>query len=134
MEQAQKQEQCHQELQQEKQDQQKKQESQELAKEANSTEPANNVPTGASGQQEQGAPAQDQREAGADQETQKKRCDKCGKKLGLTGGFPCRCGGTYCAYHRYSDRHECNFDYREMGATEIRRDNPVIIASKLRKI
>ncbi|KAH8274200.1 hypothetical protein KR018_002470, partial [Drosophila ironensis] len=65
---------------------------------------------------------------------EKKRCDKCGKKLGLTGGFPCRCGGTYCAFHRYSDRHECNFDYREMGASEIRRDNPVVVASKLRKL
>ncbi|XP_068159026.1 AN1-type zinc finger protein 6 [Drosophila tropicalis] len=64
----------------------------------------------------------------------KKRCDKCGKKLGLIGGFPCRCGGTFCGFHRYSDRHECNFDYREMGASEIRRDNPVIVASKLRKL
>uniref|UniRef100_A0A6P4F7I6 Zinc finger A20 and AN1 domain-containing stress-associated protein 9 n=1 Tax=Drosophila rhopaloa TaxID=1041015 RepID=A0A6P4F7I6_DRORH len=69
-----------------------------------------------------------------DQDAPKKRCDKCGKKLGLTGGFPCRCGGTYCAVHRYSDRHECNFDYREMGANEIRRDNPVVVASKLRKL
>ncbi|XP_016948107.1 uncharacterized protein LOC108023315 [Drosophila biarmipes] len=68
------------------------------------------------------------------QDAPKKRCDKCGKKLGLTGGFPCRCGGTYCAVHRYSDRHECSFDYREMGATEIRRDNPVVVASKLRKL
>ncbi|KAH8356633.1 hypothetical protein KR084_008816 [Drosophila pseudotakahashii] len=69
-----------------------------------------------------------------DQDGQKKRCDKCGKKLGLTGGFPCRCGGTYCSVHRYSDRHECSFDYREMGATEIRRDNPLVVASKLRKL
>ncbi|EDX17486.1 zinc finger A20 and AN1 domain-containing stress-associated protein 6 [Drosophila simulans] len=68
------------------------------------------------------------------QDTTKKRCDKCGKKLGLTGGFPCRCGGTYCAVHRYSDRHECNFDYRQMGADQIRRDNPVVVASKLRKL
>ncbi|EDW51229.1 zinc finger A20 and AN1 domain-containing stress-associated protein 6 [Drosophila sechellia] len=68
------------------------------------------------------------------QDTTKKRCDKCGKKLGLTGGFPCRCGGTYCAVHRYSDRHECSFDYRQMGANQIRRDNPVVVASKLRKL
>ncbi|BFG00468.1 AN1-type zinc finger protein 6 [Drosophila madeirensis] len=61
----------------------------------------------------------------------KNRCHKCGKKLGLTGAFPCRCGGIYCAVHRYSDRHDCSFDYREMGAREIRRDNPVTVAKKL---
>ncbi|XP_060664000.1 uncharacterized protein LOC132796754 [Drosophila nasuta] len=63
-----------------------------------------------------------------------KGCDKCGKKFGLTGGFACRCGGTFCAFHRYSDRHDCSFDYRELGASEIRRDNPVIVPEKLRKL
>ncbi|XP_022208850.2 AN1-type zinc finger protein 6 [Drosophila obscura] len=67
-------------------------------------------------------------------EEKKNRCHKCGKKLGLTGAFPCRCGGIYCAVHRYSDRHECSFDYREMGASEIRRDNPVTVAKKLPEI
>ncbi|KAH8366954.1 hypothetical protein KR200_006206, partial [Drosophila serrata] len=66
--------------------------------------------------------------------TNTNRCAKCNKKLGLTGGFPCRCGGVYCAVHRYSDRHECSFDYRELGASEIRRDNPQIIPSKLKKL
>ncbi|SPP88560.1 AN1-type zinc finger protein 6 [Drosophila guanche] len=64
-------------------------------------------------------------------ENKKNRCHKCGKKLGLTGAFPCRCGGIYCAVHRYSDRHDCSFDYRELGANEIRRDNPVTVAKKL---
>ncbi|XP_016936677.3 AN1-type zinc finger protein 6 [Drosophila suzukii] len=77
---------------------------------------------------------QNDQDKNQEQDAPKKRCDKCGKKLGLTGGFPCRCGGTYCAVHRYSDRHECSFDYREMGATEIRRNNPVVVASKLRKL
>ncbi|XP_017041923.1 AN1-type zinc finger protein 6 [Drosophila ficusphila] len=82
-----------------------------------------------------GNPVQDpSQEQNQDQDAPKKRCDKCGKKLGLTGGFPCRCGGTFCTVHRYSDRHECNFDYRELGASEIRRDNPVVVAEKLRKL
>lgn len=70
------------------------------------------------------------------QETQAKRkgCDKCGKKFGITGGYSCRCGGTFCAFHRYSDRHDCNFDYREMGADQIRRDNPLVVPEKLRKV
>lgn len=70
------------------------------------------------------------------QEAQAKRkgCDKCGKKFGITGGYSCRCGGTFCAFHRYSDRHDCNFDYREMGADQIRRDNPLVVPEKLRKV
>ncbi|XP_017017997.1 AN1-type zinc finger protein 6 [Drosophila kikkawai] len=75
-----------------------------------------------------------QPEEAAPAPTNDNRCAKCKKKLGLTGGFPCRCGGVYCAVHRYSDRHECSFDYRELGASEIRRDNPLIVPSKLKKL
>lgn len=63
----------------------------------------------------------------------KSRCLNCKKKVGLTG-FTCRCGGLYCSIHRYSDKHECNFDYKELGAEEIRRCNPVIVAKKVQKI
>ncbi|XP_023176446.1 AN1-type zinc finger protein 6 [Drosophila hydei] len=79
------------------------------------------------------APADDDKGQVQEQPKQK-GCDKCGKKFGLTGGFSCRCGGTFCAFHRYSDRHDCSFDYREMGATEIRRDNPLVVPEKLRKL
>lgn len=66
-------------------------------------------------------------------QAKRKGCDKCGKKFGITGGYSCRCGGTFCAFHRYSDRHDCNFDYREMGADQIRRENPLVVPEKLRK-
>jgi len=36
--------------------------------------------------------------------------------------------------HRYSDKHECKFDYKEMGAQEIRRNNPVVVGEKVQKI
>merc|ERR1719445_1699574 len=49
----------------------------------------------------------------------KNRCLSCKKKVGLTG-FTCRCGGLFCSIHRYSDKHECTFDYKELGAEEIR--------------
>ncbi|KAG8257589.1 AN1-type zinc finger protein 6 [Homalodisca vitripennis] len=48
--------------------------------------------------------------------------------------FECRCGGLYCAAHRYSERHDCTFDYRTLGAEEIRKNNPVVVAEKIRKI
>ncbi|CAB0021059.1 unnamed protein product [Nesidiocoris tenuis] len=63
----------------------------------------------------------------------KNRCAVCRKKVGLTG-FECRCGGLYCSTHRYSDKHDCTFNYRELGAQEIRRNNPVVVGEKIHKI
>merc|ERR1719427_571510 len=37
--------------------------------------------------------------------------EKEGEKVGMTG-FTCRCGGLFCSIHRYSDKHECGFDYK----------------------
>ncbi|VDP11869.1 unnamed protein product [Soboliphyme baturini] len=61
------------------------------------------------------------------------RCETCEKRLGLTG-FECRCGSMFCAVHRYSDMHECTFDYKALGAEEIRRNNPVIQNEKIQKL
>lgn len=68
-------------------------------------------------------------------DTKKKsnRCASCRKKVGLTG-FECRCGGLYCSTHRYSDKHNCSFDYRQLGAEEIRKNNPVVVSEKINKI
>merc|ERR1711874_731124 len=55
------------------------------------------------------------------------------KELGLTG-FSCRCGGLFCAVHRYTDKHECSFDYKAMGEKEISEANPLIVAYKVAKI
>ncbi|XP_022919606.1 AN1-type zinc finger protein 6 isoform X1 [Onthophagus taurus] len=68
-----------------------------------------------------------------DAKKKKNRCATCRKKVGLTG-FECRCGGLFCAVHRYSDKHDCSFNYREMGAQEIRRNNPVVVGEKIQKI
>ncbi|XP_017786512.1 PREDICTED: AN1-type zinc finger protein 6 [Nicrophorus vespilloides] len=68
-----------------------------------------------------------------DSKKKKNRCAVCRKKVGLTG-FECRCGGLFCAVHRYSDKHDCSFNYREMGAQEIRRNNPVVVGEKIQKI
>uniref|UniRef100_A0A1I8PDC9 AN1-type domain-containing protein n=1 Tax=Stomoxys calcitrans TaxID=35570 RepID=A0A1I8PDC9_STOCA len=80
-------------------------------------------------------PAEDDKDKDDDKDSKKKknRCSECRKKVGLTG-FLCRCGGLYCAVHRYSDKHNCTFDYREHGAQEIRRNNPVVVGEKIQKI
>ncbi|KAJ4756154.1 Zinc finger A20 and AN1 domain-containing stress-associated protein 9 [Rhynchospora pubera] len=61
------------------------------------------------------------------------RCSMCRKKVGLTG-FQCRCGGTYCSLHRYSEIHECSFDYKSSGRAAIAKGNPVVKADKIDKI
>lgn len=63
----------------------------------------------------------------------KNRCMECRKKVGLTG-FMCHCGKLFCSLHRYSDTHECTFDFKEKGQEEIRKNNPVIKGEKIQKI
>ncbi|KAL0900290.1 hypothetical protein Bca101_084251 [Brassica carinata] len=58
------------------------------------------------------------------------RCSGCRKKVGLTG-FRCRCGDLFCSEHRYSDRHDCSYDYKTAGREAIARENPVVKAAKM---
>jgi len=61
------------------------------------------------------------------------RCWSCNKKVGLLG-FRCRCEYVFCGLHRYSDKHECPFDYKMLGRAQLAKANPVVKGSKLDKI
>ncbi|KAL5543430.1 hypothetical protein UlMin_007214 [Ulmus minor] len=61
------------------------------------------------------------------------RCSGCRRKVGLTG-FRCRCGELFCAEHRYSDRHDCSYDYKSAGREAIARENPVVKAAKIVRV
>ncbi|XP_022842227.1 zinc finger A20 and AN1 domain-containing stress-associated protein 8-like isoform X1 [Olea europaea var. sylvestris] len=61
------------------------------------------------------------------------RCTACRKRVGLTG-FSCRCGNLFCSVHRYSDKHNCPFDYRTAAQDAIAKANPVVKSEKLDKI
>ncbi|EES13894.1 zinc finger A20 and AN1 domain-containing stress-associated protein 9 [Sorghum bicolor] len=61
------------------------------------------------------------------------RCASCRKKVGLLG-FPCRCGGTFCALHRYAEKHACDFDFKAAGREKIAKNNPLVVAAKINKI
>uniref|UniRef100_A0A1A8LMI4 Zinc finger, AN1-type domain 5b n=1 Tax=Nothobranchius pienaari TaxID=704102 RepID=A0A1A8LMI4_9TELE len=63
----------------------------------------------------------------------KNRCFMCRKKIGLTG-FGCRCGNLFCGIHRYSDKHNCPYDYKADAAAKIRKENPMIVAEKIQRI
>jgi len=58
------------------------------------------------------------------------RCHNCRKRVGLTG-FRCRCGEMFCGAHRYSDRHDCSYDYKSAARDAIARENPVVRAAKI---
>ena len=82
------------------------------------------------------ASASDDKEKSDDKKKPKKnRChvSTCRKKVGLTG-FECRCGGLFCSLHRYSDKHDCTFNYKEMAQEQIRKNNPVVVGEKIQKI
>ncbi|KAK3001594.1 hypothetical protein RJ639_021600 [Escallonia herrerae] len=61
------------------------------------------------------------------------RCSGCKRKVGLMG-FRCRCGDMFCSEHRYSDRHDCSFDYKAAGREAIARENPLVRAAKILKV
>ena len=61
------------------------------------------------------------------------RCDKCNKKLPLTA-IKCKCDKLFCNDHRYSDTHDCTYDYKKKGKEFLEKNNPSINFSKVDKI
>ena len=58
------------------------------------------------------------------------RCWTCNRKIGLLG-FQCKCEYYFCSEHRYSDKHECAFDYKAQGKQQLTKANPTIAPAKL---
>ncbi|CAB1441966.1 unnamed protein product [Pleuronectes platessa] len=63
----------------------------------------------------------------------KNRCFICRKKVGLIG-FDCRCGNLFCSIHRYSDGHNCPFDYKADAVERLKKENPLVAGEKIKKI
>ncbi|KAK3022183.1 hypothetical protein RJ639_047005 [Escallonia herrerae] len=59
------------------------------------------------------------------------RCQCCKKRVGVTGGFECRCGGVFCGMHRYPEEHVCNFDFKSNGRAVLAKQNPVLMESQV---
>lgn len=78
-----------------------------------------------------GAPAE--APSGEGPKKKKARCAECRKKTGMLG-FTCRCGQIFCAVHRHSDMHKCNFDYESHGKAIIAKNNEAVIADKLQRV
>ncbi len=76
------------------------------------------------------SPESDRHKADVVEKSVVNRCSGCRRKVGLTG-FRCRCGELFCGEHRYSDRHDCSYDYKSAGRDAIARENPVVKAAKI---
>ncbi|XP_021754010.1 zinc finger A20 and AN1 domain-containing stress-associated protein 4-like [Chenopodium quinoa] len=61
------------------------------------------------------------------------RCMSCNKKVGVVG-FKCKCGSTFCGSHRFPEEHSCTYDFKVAGEVVIAKQNPKVVAAKLRKI
>ena len=63
----------------------------------------------------------------------KTRCDQCRVRVGATG-FTCRCTGLFCDKHRYSDAHDCSFDYVREHQARLAAANPKLVGAKLERL
>ncbi|XP_062874276.1 AN1-type zinc finger protein 5a isoform X2 [Trichomycterus rosablanca] len=79
------------------------------------------------------SPLSDVAKSPDDGKPKKNRCFTCRKRVGLTG-FDCRCGQLFCGIHRYSDKHNCTYDYKAEAVAKIRKENPVVVADKIQRI
>jgi len=59
------------------------------------------------------------------------RCKECKKRVGIYG-FDCRCGSTFCDTHRYSDKHNCTYDYLNASKKHLAEANPQLSTPKLK--
>lgn len=63
----------------------------------------------------------------------KSRCWKCNRKVGLLG-IQCRCRYYFCGKCRSPLDHGCQFDYVSLQQKKLKKENPLIEASKLDKM
>jgi len=67
------------------------------------------------------------------EQTDFEKCWTCAKRIGLLG-FSCRCGYKFCAFHRYSDDHNCPVDYKQLDRKKLVVLNPRVETTKVKKI
>jgi AN1-type zinc finger protein 5/6 len=66
-------------------------------------------------------------------QTDATRCWECKKKVGLLG-IKCRCNYIYCSKHRYSDQHNCQFDFKAREKDLLKQRLVQVAGEKITKI
>ncbi|KAI5170553.1 hypothetical protein NEFER03_0012 [Nematocida sp. LUAm3] len=58
-------------------------------------------------------------------------CRWCLIQLRITNNFSCRCKEIFCAKHRYSEDHNCSYDYKKENMLRLEKENPKIDSSSI---
>merc|ERR1711970_1067327 len=66
--------------------------------------------------------------------SKKRKCAVCKKKLTLAEGVDCRCGMLLCGIHRYTDKHECCFDFKTEDRKILEKKNQKCVDDKVIRI
>ncbi|OUM69058.1 hypothetical protein PIROE2DRAFT_57690 [Piromyces sp. E2] len=48
-------------------------------------------------------------------------CEFCHKKLRITATYKCKCNKIFCATHRYSECHNCTYNYKQQGKKDLKK-------------
>jgi len=64
-----------------------------------------------------------------------RRCQNSGCKVKLMlSDFACKCKGYYCSQHRFSEAHNCSFDYRAASKDILTKQMPTVAGYKLERL
>ncbi|KAI5191709.1 AN1-type zinc finger protein 5/6 [Nematocida sp. AWRm77] len=58
-------------------------------------------------------------------------CMVCRTKLRITNAFSCKCTNMFCGKHRYSDEHNCPYDYKLENRAKLEKENPRIVSTRM---
>ena len=61
------------------------------------------------------------------------KCFLCKRKTGVMA-YKCKCGYTFCKWHRLPEEHECEFDYAAEQKKKLEEQNPVVSKRQLDSI
>lgn len=64
------------------------------------------------------------------------RCIVCHKKIKSTHleMYRCKCLQPVCKYHRFPDRHDCHYDFKQENSKALRSRMPVVKHDKINRI
>ena len=60
--------------------------------------------------------------------------EHCRKKLGISE-YKCKCGKLFCITHLHAEEHNCTYDYKTEGQTQLKKQIEIgPLSSTLEKI
>ena len=59
--------------------------------------------------------------------------DGCLRKLKITD-YSCKCKKTFCKYHRRAEKHNCDYDYKDISNSKHKIEDLKCISNKIQKI